>query len=138
MDWKIPKMSSMSCSVLRNLFLSVVVFWSVTVQCKTIRRNMYIYDLYRDCCQIQFAFCFDKSNDAFSRIIYFNLSTLKVANVPYDYYTGFKYQNHIKFRWGRSEGIFCLSGGGGLEAYIATLKLLYIYMLIFKKWNVQV
>lgn len=102
----------MSCSVLRNLFLSVVVFWSVTVQCKSIRRNIYIYDLYRDCCQIQFAFCSDKSNDAFSRIIYFNLSNLKVANVPYDYYIGFKYLNHIKFRWGGSEGIFCLSGGG--------------------------
>lgn len=99
LDWKIPKMSSMSCSVLRNLFLSVVVFWSVTVQCKTIRRNMSIYDLYRDCCQIQFAFCSDKSNDAFSRIIYFNMSNLKVANVPYDYYIGFKYLNHIKFRW---------------------------------------
>lgn len=32
MDWKIQKISSLSCAVLHNLFLSIVVFWQVTMQ----------------------------------------------------------------------------------------------------------
>lgn len=55
---------------------------------------MYIYELYCDRCQIQLAYCYEKSNHSAEYFFINKLSHLKVTDVPYEYD-----MDPIKFRW---------------------------------------